>query len=108
MSRHRDKGEIIYDILDALQCEPLLRNRLFIKSNLNGGLRKKYLPPLIEKGFIEDWYEPRVSGYKGEKARKAIERGAPPVNRTKHFYKITPKGMALLIAIHKAKVMLGG
>ena len=108
MSRPRGELEVAYDILDALQHGPLVQNRLFCKARLNTVQSREHLVPLVDKGFVEDWHEPKASGFKGWRVEDAIARGAPPVNKTKHPYKITPKGMALLLLIHQAKVMLGG
>ena len=109
MSRHHSELEIIYDILDALQRGPLMYKDLKFRAKLNGAGRR-VLKRLTSGGFVAHHYESRrrignnVNAYN----RRLLEAPRPPGHGFRHIHAITPKGMALLIAIRKAKVMLGG
>ena len=109
MSRPRGELGVAYDILDALQRGPLMYKDLEFRAKLSGAGRR-VLKRLVSGGFVAHYYESRrrignnVNAYN----RKLLEAPRPPGHGLRHIHTIAPKGMALLIAIRKAKVMLGG
>jgi predicted transcriptional regulator len=71
MSKKRERLEIIYDILKAIQDKgkDVRKTHILYRSNISTVMLKEYIDELISKGFISE------SEKKGRKIYNILEKG---------------------------------
>ena len=99
----RNRTEMKYDALKAIQHKPLKLTHIMHTANINMDVLKPILNGMINQGLVEILDKPIVEVAKGNRI-KTVRRG---VKKTKGYYHATAKGCRAITAYEASLSFFG-